>query len=100
LVRCNVEVRDERRLRLLTDLHHNIIRGLAHDEQRARNLLERKRRPMAFMSRGRTRLCCPSRERVLRRQITPVELGDFLRKGNAGPEHQALRHMIGGLLDG
>jgi hypothetical protein len=30
---------------------------------------------------------------------TPVELGDFLRKGNAGPEHQALRHMIGGLLD-
>ena len=32
-------------------------------------------------------------------KLTPVELGDFLRKGNAGPEHQALRHMIGGLLD-
>jgi hypothetical protein len=28
-----------------------------------------------------------------------MELGDFLRKGNAGPEHQALRHMIGSLLD-
>jgi len=33
-------------------------------------------------------------------KLTPVELGDFLRKGNAGPEHQALRRMIGGLLDG
>ena len=32
-------------------------------------------------------------------KLTPVELRDFLRKGNAGPEHQALRHMIGGLLD-
>jgi hypothetical protein len=31
--------------------------------------------------------------------LTTVELGDFLRKGNAGPEHQALRQMIGGLLD-
>jgi hypothetical protein len=31
-------------------------------------------------------------------KVTPVELGDFLRKGNAGPEHQALRDMIGGLL--
>jgi hypothetical protein len=31
---------------------------------------------------------------------TLVELGDFLRSGNAGPEHQALRHMIGSLLDG
>jgi hypothetical protein len=28
-----------------------------------------------------------------------MELGDFLRKGNAGPEHQALRQMIGSLLD-
>ena len=32
-------------------------------------------------------------------KFTPMELGDFLRKGNAGPEHQALRHMIGSLLD-
>lgn len=31
--------------------------------------------------------------------FTPMELGDFLRKGNAGREHQALRHMIGSLLD-
>jgi hypothetical protein len=30
---------------------------------------------------------------------TPMELGDFLRHGNAGPEHQALRRMIGSLLD-
>jgi hypothetical protein len=27
------------------------------------------------------------------------ELSDFLRKGNAGPEHHALWQMIGGLLD-
>ena len=32
-------------------------------------------------------------------KLTPMELGDFLRKGNAGPEHQALRRMIGSLLD-
>ena len=32
-------------------------------------------------------------------KLTQVELGDFLRKGNAGPEHQALREMIGTLLD-
>ena len=32
-------------------------------------------------------------------KLTPIELEDFLRKGNAGPEHQALRHLIGGLTD-
>ena len=32
-------------------------------------------------------------------KLTPMELGDFLRNGNAGPEHQALRRMIGSLLD-
>lgn len=32
-------------------------------------------------------------------KLTPMELGEFLRKGNAGPEHQALRRMIGSLLD-
>jgi hypothetical protein len=32
-------------------------------------------------------------------RITQIELGDFLRKGNAGPEHQALLQMIGRLLD-
>jgi hypothetical protein len=32
-------------------------------------------------------------------QNTPIELGDFFRKGNAGPEHQALRQMIGSLTD-
>jgi hypothetical protein len=32
-------------------------------------------------------------------KFTPMELGDFLRKGNAGPEHQALHHMFGRLLD-
>ena len=32
-------------------------------------------------------------------KLTPMELGDFLRKGNAGPENQELRQMIGSLLD-
>ena len=32
-------------------------------------------------------------------KLVRTELGDFLRKANAGPEHQALRHMIGTLLD-
>jgi hypothetical protein len=32
-------------------------------------------------------------------KLTPIELGDFLRKGNAGAEHLALRDMIGGLTD-
>jgi hypothetical protein len=27
-----------------------------------------------------------------------MELGEFLRKGNAGPEYQALRRMVGSLL--
>jgi len=32
-------------------------------------------------------------------KLTPIELGDFLRKANAGPEHQALRQMIGSLTE-
>jgi len=32
-------------------------------------------------------------------KITSIELGDFMRKGNAGPEHQALASLIGGLVD-
>jgi hypothetical protein len=32
-------------------------------------------------------------------KTTQIDLGDFLRKGNAGPEHQALLQMIGGILD-
>jgi hypothetical protein len=32
-------------------------------------------------------------------KVTPVELEDFLRKGNTGPEHQALRQMISMLVD-
>jgi hypothetical protein len=31
--------------------------------------------------------------------ITKIELSDFLRKESAGPEHQALLQMIGGLID-
>jgi hypothetical protein len=30
---------------------------------------------------------------------TKIELGDFLRRGNAGPEHQALTKLIGSLVD-
>jgi hypothetical protein len=67
-----------------------------NDKQRTRDLLQHKRRPMDFMSRRRPRVCSPPHGG----KLTPVELGDFLRKGNAKPEHQALRHMIGGLLDG
>jgi hypothetical protein len=32
-------------------------------------------------------------------RITQIDLGDFLRKGNAGPEHQALLQMVGSLID-
>ena len=32
-------------------------------------------------------------------KLTEIELSDFLRKGNTGPEHQALLHMIGNLTD-
>ena len=30
---------------------------------------------------------------------TKIELGDFLGRGKAGPEHQALTRLIGGLVD-
>ena len=30
---------------------------------------------------------------------TKIELGDFLGRGKAGPEHQALSRMIGRLVD-
>jgi hypothetical protein len=30
---------------------------------------------------------------------TKIELGDFLAKGKAGPEHQALALLIGGLVE-
>jgi hypothetical protein len=29
-----------------------------------------------------------------------IELGDFLGRGKAGPEHQALLQLIGSLIDG
>jgi len=32
-------------------------------------------------------------------KVTSIELGDFLRKGNTGPEHQALTSLIGGLVE-
>jgi len=32
-------------------------------------------------------------------KLTHIELGDFLRKGNAGPEHQVLLRLIGSLVD-
>lgn len=32
-------------------------------------------------------------------KVTSIELGDFLRKGNTGPEHQALISLIGGLVE-
>jgi hypothetical protein len=74
--------------------------GAKHDKQRTRDLPQRKRRPMVFMCREEDHVF------VLHHatessggKLTPVELGDFLRKGNAGAEHQALRQMIGGLLD-
>src|SRR5436309_7279316 len=31
---------------------------------------------------------------------TEIELGDFLERGKAGPEHQALARLIGSLVDG
>jgi hypothetical protein len=31
---------------------------------------------------------------------TKIELGDFLGRGKAGPEHQALARLIGSLVDG
>lgn len=30
---------------------------------------------------------------------TKIKLGDFLGRGKAGPEHQPLLHLIGGLVD-
>ena len=32
-------------------------------------------------------------------KLTPIELGDFLALGRAGPEHQALRRLVGSLAD-
>jgi hypothetical protein len=31
--------------------------------------------------------------------VTKIELGDFLGRGKAGPEHQALASLIGGLVE-
>jgi hypothetical protein len=31
--------------------------------------------------------------------VTKIELGDFLGRGKAGPEHQALASLIGSLVD-
>ena len=31
--------------------------------------------------------------------VTKIELGDFLGRGKAGPEHQALTRLIGSLVD-
>ena len=31
--------------------------------------------------------------------VTTIELGDFLGRGKAGPEHQALARLIGSLVD-
>ena len=33
-------------------------------------------------------------------RATEVELGDFLGRGKAGPEHQSLARLIGSLVDG
>jgi len=32
-------------------------------------------------------------------KLTHIELADFLRSGNAGPEHQALVRLMGSLVD-
>ena len=32
-------------------------------------------------------------------KLTPIELGEFLGPSRAGPEHQALRSLIGNLAD-
>lgn len=32
-------------------------------------------------------------------RVSQIELGVFLREGANGPEHQALRHLIGTLVD-
>jgi hypothetical protein len=32
--------------------------------------------------------------------VTTIELGDFLGRGKAGPEHQAVTRLIGSLVDG
>jgi hypothetical protein len=32
-------------------------------------------------------------------KVTPIELGDFLSGGKAGPEHQALMRLIGSLVE-
>ena len=32
-------------------------------------------------------------------KVTSIELGDFLGKGKAGPEHQALARLVGGLAE-
>ena len=32
-------------------------------------------------------------------KVTIIELGDFLGKGRAGPEHQALTRLIGSLVE-
>jgi hypothetical protein len=32
-------------------------------------------------------------------KVTPIELGDFLSGGKAGPEHQALIRLIGSLVE-
>jgi hypothetical protein len=31
--------------------------------------------------------------------VTKIELGDFLARGRAGPEHQALARLIGSLVE-
>jgi hypothetical protein len=32
-------------------------------------------------------------------RVTKIEIGDFLAKGRAGPEHQALTRLIGSLVE-
>jgi len=45
-------------------------------------------------------LSCTKANGVIRRNgDRPIELGDFLGRGKAGPEHQALSGLIGSLVD-
>ena len=42
---------------------------------------------------------CTSQHVIRGNTRTKIELGDFLARGKAGPEHQALVSLIGSLLD-
>jgi hypothetical protein len=89
-----IEVRDELQLRFI------VSSGGGDAQPTARDLSQRERRQMVPLSRrGWKCFRLTQSQPASGGATTKIELGDFLGKGKAGPEHQALFGLIGTLVD-